>query len=130
MERMEHVKRPALSGVRLQVLGGCMPPLDGGLFITAFFLIFSTRKQTANDEITVSLAIPLSGQGSQRVLLSPPQVLHTSVSHIDYKVGASVAVLYLKDFRRFHFEFSSPEDCKDLVEALEILSRPGNKSYT
>lgn len=100
---MEHVKRPVVNGVKLQVLGGRAPPIEGGtLCITAFFLIYSTR-QTSKDEITI---------------------LHTAISHIDCKAGTSTAVVYLKDFRRFLFELSSPEDCKDLVEALEILSAP------
>ncbi len=54
MDRMEHVKRPVVEGVGLQVLGGRVPPIEGGtLCITAFFLIFSTRKQS-KDELTVS----------------------------------------------------------------------------
>lgn len=103
MERMGHVKRPVVNGVRLQVPGGRVPPVEGGtLCITAFFLIFSSR-QSAKDEVTV---------------------LYTSISHLDYKAGSSGTVLYLKDFRRLQFEFSSPDECKELVDALEILCRP------
>ena len=81
MDRMEHVKRPVLDGVRLQVLGGCMPPVDGGaICISAFFLIFSTRKQT-NDEITVSLATPLSGKCTYKALLFPTGVAYFHQQH-------------------------------------------------
>lgn len=57
--------------------------------------------------------------------MSLAQILHSSISHLDYKAGSIVVVLYMKDLRRLQFEFSSPEDCKDLVEALEVLSNPG-----
>ena len=33
--------------------------------------------------------------------------------------------MFLKDFRKFHFEFPSPEECQDVVDALEVLSQPG-----
>jgi hypothetical protein len=35
------------------------------------------------------------------------------------------AVVYLKDFRRFSFDYKTPEDCQDMVDALEVLSKPG-----
>lgn len=67
MERMEHVKRAMVNGVRLQILGGRIPPVEGGsLCITAFFLIFSTR-QSSKDEITVrqgKASLTLSSNGS------------------------------------------------------------------
>ena len=34
-------------------------------------------------------------------------------------------MIYLKDFRRLHLEFPSLEECKDVVDALEVLSKPG-----
>ena len=120
MERMEHVKRPVVDRVRLQALGSRAPPIEGGtICITAFFLIFSSRKQS-KDELTVSPF--LSPQLCPQDIL---QVLHTSISQLDYKVGTSTAVIYLKDFRRLQLEFSSAEDCKDVVDALEVLSKPG-----
>ena len=54
MDLMEHVKRPVVDKVKFQVLGGRAPSVEGTLCITAFFLIFSTRKQNAEDEVTVS----------------------------------------------------------------------------
>ena len=57
MDRMEHVRRPVVEGVGLQVVGGREPPIEGGtVCITAFFLIFSTRKQST-DELTVSFGV-------------------------------------------------------------------------
>lgn len=56
MELMVHVRRPVIDKVKLQILGGRIPPIEGGtVCITAFHLIFSMR-QTAKDELTVSLA--------------------------------------------------------------------------
>ena len=52
---MEHVKRPVVDEVKLKVLGGDVLPIEGGtLCVTAFYLIFSSRKQSS-DEITVSM---------------------------------------------------------------------------
>lgn len=123
---MGHVKRPVVDGVRLLVPGGRVPPIEGGtICITAFFFIFSSRRQSSKDEITVSPPQSMFIASYLAKLYICLQVLHTAIDHLDYKVGASVAVLYLKDFRRLHLEFSFPEDCKDIVEALEVLSRPG-----
>ena len=33
--------------------------------------------------------------------------------------------MFLKDFRRFSLEFKSPEDCLDIANALDILTKPG-----
>ncbi len=55
MDLMESVKRAVVDGVRLQVLGGHAQPIDGGtLCISAFFLIFSSRRKSQEEEITVS----------------------------------------------------------------------------
>ena len=53
------------------------------------------------------------------------QVLHTSIDRLEHKSGSSSAIMFLKDFRKFHFEFPSPEECQDVVDALEVLSQPG-----
>lgn len=98
---MEHVRRPVVDGVRLAVASDGSS-LEGSLCISAFFLIYSTRRQAA-DEINV---------------------LHTSIDHLDHKSGSSSTVLHLKDFRRLQFEFGSPEECQDVVDALEIFSKP------
>ena len=47
------VKRPLINGVRMQVVGAQEKPTEGVLCVSAYFLIFSSRKQTAEDEITV-----------------------------------------------------------------------------
>lgn len=55
MELMEHVRRPVIDGVNLHVAGSKDGPMEGGcICITAFHLIYSTRKQTETDEITVN----------------------------------------------------------------------------
>ena len=54
MELMEHVKRPIIDGVKLQIVGSKSGTVKTGcICITAFHFIFSTRKQTEQDEITV-----------------------------------------------------------------------------
>lgn len=52
MEAM--VKRPTINGVRFQVLGGKAEATEGTLCVSAFFLIFASRKPTSQDEVTVS----------------------------------------------------------------------------
>lgn len=49
------MKRPAINGVRFQVLGGKAEATEGVLCVSAFFLIFSSRRQTSQDEVTVSI---------------------------------------------------------------------------
>lgn len=51
MDLMEHVRRPLVGGVKLTVLG--RPVMEGTMCISAFFLIYSTRRREASDEITV-----------------------------------------------------------------------------
>ena len=51
MDLMEHVRRPVVDGVRLAVASDGSS-LEGSLCISAFFLIYSTRRQAA-DEINV-----------------------------------------------------------------------------
>ena len=57
--------------------------------------------------------------------MSSLQILHMSINHIEHKAVTTNAVVYLKDFRRFSFEYQTPEDCQDMVDALEALSKPG-----
>ena len=53
MDLMEHVRRPMMDGVRLQVIGSQSEPVEGGtMCVTPFYLIFSSRKK-AEDELTV-----------------------------------------------------------------------------
>lgn len=56
---------------------------------------------------------------------SHTKVLHTSIDRLEHKSGTSSAVMFLKDFRKFLFEFPTPEECQDVVDALEVLSQPG-----
>ena len=55
MDLMEHVRRPTVHGVKLQVPGARGRTLEGSMCITAFFLLYSTRKQEELDEITVGV---------------------------------------------------------------------------
>lgn len=53
MDLMEHVRRPMVDGVQMQVVNSLSEPVEGGtMCVTPFYLIFSTRKQ-AEDELTV-----------------------------------------------------------------------------
>lgn len=52
---MEHVRRTTVDNVKLLVPGAA--PLEGSMCVTAFFLIYSTRKQESQDEITVGCGI-------------------------------------------------------------------------
>ena len=65
MDLMEHVRRPMVHGVKLQVPGARGRTLEGSMCITAFFLLYSTRKQEELDEITVGgcckIGLPLWG---------------------------------------------------------------------
>lgn len=57
MDLMEHVRRPMVDGVRMQVLNSQSEPVDGGtMCVTPFHLIVSTRRR-AEDELTVSFLI-------------------------------------------------------------------------
>ena len=50
------VNRPLVNGVRMQVLGGHAEAIEGGsLCMSAFILIFSSRRQSSEDEVTVSI---------------------------------------------------------------------------
>ena len=54
MDLMEHVRRPMMDGVRLQVIGSQSESVEvGTMCITPFHLIFSSRKK-AEDELTVN----------------------------------------------------------------------------
>ena len=59
MDLMEHVRRPVVNGVRLTVSSDGSS-LEGSLCITAFFLIYSTRRQ-ADEELNVRTSFT-SGQ--------------------------------------------------------------------
>ena len=55
MDLMEHVRRPMVNNVRLQVINSQSEPVEGGtMCVTPFHLIFSTRKQD-EDELTVKM---------------------------------------------------------------------------
>ena len=49
---MEQIRRPVVNGVKL-VLPSRRETLEGSMCVTAFFLIYSTRKQEGADEIMV-----------------------------------------------------------------------------
>ena len=53
------------------------------------------------------------------------KVLHTSIDRLEHKPGSNTAVMFLKDFRKFSLEFPIPEECQDMIDALEVLSQPG-----
>jgi len=53
------------------------------------------------------------------------KVLHTSIDRLEHKPGSNTAVMFLKDFRKFSLEFPTPEECQDMIDALEVLSQPG-----
>ena len=58
-------------------------------------------------------------------LIPYPQLLHVAIDHIERTKAPGVsAVVCLKDFRRLKFEFQAPEDCADIMDALEALSKP------
>ena len=125
MDLLEFVRRPMVDGVKLSLPGGGGEPLERGtVAITAFYLIYSTRRLEA-DEITVGVVSCTLLLHSFALL----QVLHTAVERVEWKVGGSVAALLLKDFRRLLFEFSSAEDCQDMAEAIERLSKPGTHVF-
>lgn len=103
MEFMERIKRPVVENVRLTQANGVIN--EGMLCITAFHCIFSTRMKT-EDEITF---------------------LHTSTLSLERRpptTGTNIEVL-LKDFRHFFLDFKTQEECSDVIESLEMLSRPG-----
>ena len=53
MDLMEHVRRPMVDGVQMQVLNSQSEPVAGAtMCVTPFHLIVSTRRQ-AEDELTV-----------------------------------------------------------------------------
>ena len=55
------------------------------------------------------------------------QFLHTSTLSLERRpptTGTNIEVL-LKDFRHFFLDFKTQEECSDVIEALEMLSRPG-----
>ena len=131
MDLMEHVRRPTVHGVKLQVPGARGRTLEGSMCITAFFLLYSTRKQEELDEITVGVGVARLTYPCREcnththVHTLTHQVLHTSIDRLEHKSGTSSAIMFLKDFRKFLFEFPSPEECQDVVDALEVLSQPG-----
>ena len=55
------------------------------------------------------------------------QVLHTSIASIERRppTNTTALVILLKDFRRFILEFQTTEECTDVADAMDILSRPG-----
>ncbi len=59
--------------------------------------------------------------------VNPPfQILHVAIDHVERgKAPSLTALVCLKDFRRLQFEFQTPEDCVDMMDALEALSKPG-----
>jgi len=91
-------------GVKLHLPAVEGGTLEGSMCVTAFFLIYSTRKQEEGDEI---------------------MVLHTSIDRLEHKPGSNTAIMFLKDFRKFSLEFPTPEECQDMIDALEVLSQPG-----
>ena len=50
---MEIVRRPRVEGVKLTAAGVEEPIVGGTLVVTAFFFIYSTRKQAGQDELIV-----------------------------------------------------------------------------
>lgn len=52
MELMDQIRRPVVNGVKLLLPSG-RETLEGSMCVTAFFLIYSTRRQEGADEIMV-----------------------------------------------------------------------------
>ena len=72
MDLMEHVRQPVVKGVRLML--NSQVPLEGSMCISAFYLIYSTRKQESADEITVSA----SGHYSNYIIMTSSHRSYTS----------------------------------------------------
>ncbi|XP_064382169.1 myotubularin-related protein 9-like [Halichondria panicea] len=104
MDFMEVVRRSRVEGVSLQAAREGDIIVGGTLVVTAYFFIYSTRKIAGEDELII---------------------LHVAIDHVErVKAPALTAVVCLKDFRRLQFEFQTPEDCVDMMDALEALSKP------
>ena len=52
MDLMEVVRRPVVHGVKLHA--GGKEPMAGSLCVSAYYLLYSTRRHEGQDEITVS----------------------------------------------------------------------------
>lgn len=53
MELMDVVRRPVVHGVKLYTSG--REPLVGSLCVSAYYLLYSTRRHEGQEEITVSI---------------------------------------------------------------------------
>lgn len=121
MEFMESIKKPVVEEVRFIQADGSNS--EGMLCLTAFYCIFSTRT-TAAGEITVS-PFPSSLHDNTKSF-NCLQFLYTAVMNMERKSPTPSVVLeiVLKDFRHFSLAFKTPEDCNDVADSLEQLSRP------
>lgn len=102
-ELSEHIQRSVVDGVKLLAPRVHEEQVEGTLCISVYYLIFSTRRRAAEDELTV---------------------LHTAIDKVECKSGSTVVSLCMKDFRRFVLELSALEECQDVVASLERLSKP------
>lgn len=121
MELMEVVRRPVVHGVKLY-LGG-KEAMTGSLCVSAYYLLYSTRRHEGQDEITVSppyryVVVPVKDRANF-------QMLTTAVEGVEHKVNSPVLLIILKDFRHLVLEFPGPEEAQDMADALHHLSRPG-----
>lgn len=77
------VKRPMINGVRMQILGRRAEPTEGALCVSAYFLLFSSRKQS-EDEFTVSSRVYAASCTVLRKLMC-----HTGAAHLNWSGGKS-----------------------------------------
>ncbi|XP_065898654.1 myotubularin-related protein 9-like [Dysidea avara] len=101
MDSIDVITHPIVDHVKLQCNGSVNEVLEGTLCISAFHLIFSTRRQNMKD-ITV---------------------LHTGIETVDKK-SAPLLCLKLKDFRVLNFEIPDAEVCISVADSLIVLSQP------
>ena len=65
MDLMDAVRRPVVHDVRL-LPGGGREAMVGSLCVSAYYLLFSTRRHEGAEEITVSASLSISSR-SERV---------------------------------------------------------------
>ena len=122
MDLMDTVRRPVAHDVKLS--SGGREPLVGSLCVSAYYLLYSTRRHEGQDEITVRGSVGTVSMPCLVKCLCGRQMLNTAIETVEHKTGSPVAVLALKDFRHLVLEFRGPEEAADMVDALRALSRP------
>ena len=122
MDLMDTVRRPVAHDVKLS--SGGREPLVGSLCVSAYYLLYSTRRHEGQDEITVRGIVGTVRMSCLVKCLCCRQMLNTAIETVEHKTGSPVAVVALKDFRHLVLEFRGPEEAADMADALRALSRP------